>query len=322
VLVLVAPGQGAQKPGFLTPWLDLPGVTERLRWWSAVSGLDLVHYGTEADEEAIRDTAVAQPLLVAAGLVSAQALFADGPHRVRDVVGAAAGHSVGEITAAAATGVLTDEAAMVLVRRRGLAMAEAAGRAETGMAAILGGEQETVVAHLDKLGLTPANVNGAGQIVAAGTAEQLAALAEDKPEGVRRVVPLKVAGAFHTDHMAPAVATLEDLVAGVPIADPGTAYVSNRDGAVVASGAEVIQRMVAQVSNPVRWDLCMETFQKLGVTAMIEVAPGGTLTGIAKRALPGVATLALKTPDDLEAARALIAEHAVPAADTPAAKAE
>ncbi|MGR3938138.1 ACP S-malonyltransferase [Streptomyces sp. BRA346] len=322
MLVLVAPGQGAQKPGFLTPWLDLPGVTERLRWWSAVSGLDLVHYGTEADEEAIRDTAVAQPLLVAAGLVSAQALFAEGPHRVRDVVGAAAGHSVGEITAAAATGVLTDEAAMVLVRRRGLAMAEAAGRAETGMAAILGGEQETVVAHLDKLGLTPANVNGAGQIVAAGTAEQLTALAEDKPEGVRRVVPLKVAGAFHTDHMAPAVATLEDLAAGVPIADPGTAYVSNRDGEVVASGAEVIQRMVAQVSNPVRWDLCMETFQKLGVTAMIEVAPGGTLTGIAKRALPGVATLALKTPDDLDAARALIAEHAVPAADTPAATAE
>ena len=228
MLVLVAPGQGAQKPGFLTPWLDLPGVTERLRWWSAVSGLDLVHYGTEADEEAIRDTAVAQPLLVAAGLVSAQALFADGPHRLRDVVGATAGHSVGEITAAAAAGVLGHEAAMVLVRQRGLAMAEAAGRAETGMAAILGGEQETVVAHLDKHGLTPANVNGAGQIVAAGTAEQLAALAEDKPEGVRRVVPLKVAGAFHTDHMAPAVATLENLVAGVPIADPGTAYVSNR----------------------------------------------------------------------------------------------
>ena len=318
MLVLVAPGQGAQKPGFLTPWLDLPGVTERLRWWSAVSGLDLVHYGTEADEDEIRDTAVAQPLLVAAGLVSTQALFADVPHRVQDVVGAAAGHSVGEITAAAATGVLSHEAAMVLVRRRGLAMAEAASRTETGMAAILGGEQETVVAHLDKLGLTPANVNGAGQIVAAGTAEQLAALAEDKPEGVRRVVPLKVAGAFHTDHMAPAVATLEDLVAGVPIADPGTAYVSNRDGEVVASGTEVIRRMVAQVSNPVRWDLCMETFQKLGVTAMIEVAPGGTLTGIAKRALPGVATLALKTPDDLDAARALIAEHAVPAADTPA----
>ncbi|MET7764326.1 ACP S-malonyltransferase [Streptomyces sp. NPDC005336] len=327
MLVLVAPGQGAQKPGFLTPWLDLPGVTERLAWWSAVSGLDLIHYGTKADEEEIRDTAVAQPLLVAAGLLSAHALFAPGaegapgagrPDGLANRIGAAAGHSVGEITAAAATGVLTDEAAMVLVRRRGLAMAEAASHAETGMAAILGGEQDNVVAHLGKHGLTPANVNGAGQIVAAGTAEQLAALAEDKPEGVRRVVPLKVAGAFHTVHMAPAVATLEALVAGVPVADPRIPYISNRDGKVVASGAEVIERLVAQVSNPVRWDLCMETFQELGVTALIEVAPGGTLTGIAKRALPGVATLALKTPDDLDAARALIAEHTDPAADTPA----
>ncbi|MDX3224716.1 ACP S-malonyltransferase [Streptomyces sp. ME19-01-6] len=321
MLVLVAPGQGAQKPGFLTPWLDLPGVTERLTWWSAVSGLDLIHYGTKADEEEIRDTAVAQPLLVAAGLASAHALFAEGAEGAADVrnsLGASAGHSVGEITAAAVAGVLTDEAAMVLVRRRGLAMAEAAAQAETGMAAVLGGEQEDVVAHLAKHGLTPANVNGAGQIVAAGTAEQLAALAEDKPEGVRRVVPLKVAGAFHTDHMAPAVSALQVLIEGAPVTDPRLPYVSNRDGQVVTSGPEVAQRLVAQVSNPVRWDLCMETFQQLGATAIIEVAPGGTLVGIAKRALPGVKTLALKTPDDLEAARALIAEHAVPVAGTPA----
>ncbi|MGW3569757.1 ACP S-malonyltransferase [Streptomyces sp. NPDC000941] len=318
MLVLVAPGQGAQKPGFLTPWLDLPGVTERLTWWSAVSGLDLIHYGTKADEEEIRDTAVAQPLLVAAGLASAHALFSEGAEEYRDSLGASAGHSVGEITAATVAGVLTDEAAMVLVRRRGLAMAEAAAQAETGMAAVLGGEQDDVVAHLTKLGLTPANVNGAGQIVAAGTAEQLAALAEDKPEGVRRVVPLKVAGAFHTDHMAPAVSALQTLMEGAPVADPRLPYVSNRDGQVVTSGSEVAQRLVAQVSNPVRWDLCMETFQKLGATAIIEVAPGGTLVGIAKRALPGVKTLALKTPDDLEAARALIAEHAVPVAGTPA----
>ncbi|NUS89699.1 MAG: ACP S-malonyltransferase [Streptomyces sp.] len=318
MLVLVAPGQGAQKPGFLTPWLDLPGVTERLTWWSAVSGLDLIHYGTKADEEEIRDTAVAQPLLVAAGLASAHALFSEGAESHRDELGASAGHSVGEITAAAVAGVLTDEAAMVLVRRRGLAMAEAAAQAETGMAAVLGGEQDDVVAHLTKLGLTPANVNGAGQIVAAGTAEQLTALAEDKPEGVRRVVPLKVAGAFHTDHMAPAVSALQTLMEGAPVADPRLPYVSNRDGQVVTSGSEVAQRLVAQVSNPVRWDLCMETFQKLGATAIVEVAPGGTLVGIAKRALPGVKTLALKTPDDLEAARALIAEHAVPVAGTPA----
>ncbi|MDT3400044.1 ACP S-malonyltransferase [Streptomyces sp. B1866] len=330
MLVLVAPGQGAQKPGFLSPWLDLPGVADRLGWWSAVSGLDLIHYGTEADEEAIRDTAVAQPLLVAAGLVSALALFGEPASNSPDspepaspesaaaadparVLGACAGHSVGEITAAAVAGVLSHEAALVFVRRRGLAMAEAAAQAETGMAAILGGEQDDVVAHLTRLGLTPANVNGAGQLVAAGTAEQLAALAADKPEGVRRVVPLKVAGAFHTGHMAPAVATLEALATGLPVADPRVTYLSNRDGRPVATGAEIVQRLVAQVSNPVRWDLCLDTFQELGVTAMIEAAPGGTLTGIAKRALPGVRTLALKTPDDLAAARELVAEYAAPA---------
>jgi [acyl-carrier-protein] S-malonyltransferase len=313
VLALLSPGQGAQTPGMLAPWLDLPEAAARLRWLSAVSGLDLIRLGTTAEADEIRDTAVTQPLLIATALAAAAEL--DLPAASPELV--TAGHSVGELGAAALAGVLSAEAAVALARIRGAEMAAACALARTGMSAVLGGDPEAVIAGIEALGLTPANVNGAGQIVAAGTAEQLAALAEDKPEGVRRVVPLKVAGAFHTDHMAPAVATLEDLVAGVPIADPGTAYVSNRDGAVVASGAEVIQRMVAQVSNPVRWDLCMETFQKLGVTAMIEVAPGGTLTGIAKRALPGVATLALKTPDDLEAARALIAEHAVPA-DTPA----
>jgi len=306
VLVLVAPGQGAQSPGFLTPWLELPGVADRLREWSAAIDLDLVHYGTEADAEQIRDTAVAQPLLVAAGLVSAQALL-DGVGK--DVLGAVAGHSVGELTAAAIGEVLTPEAAMTLVRKRGLAMAEAAAVTETGMSAVLGGDPEAVTAHLEKLGLTPANINGAGQIVAAGTTEQLAALAEDKPEGAR-VRPLAVAGAFHTHHMAPAVAALEEAVKGVEAGDPRVRYVSNRDGRVVADGREVVQRLVHQVSNPVRWDLCMETFRELGVTALIEVCPGGTLTGLAKRALPGVKTLALKTPEHLEAARELIAEHA------------
>ncbi|RST18066.1 ACP S-malonyltransferase [Streptomyces sp. WAC05374] len=307
MLVLVAPGQGAQTPGFLTPWLDLPGAADRVAAWSDAIGLDLVHYGTKADEDAIRDTSVAQPLLVAAGLLSAAALGEVAP-------GAVAGHSVGEITAAAFAGVLDDTAALGFVRTRGLAMAEAAAITETGMSALLGGEPEVTVPHLEKLGLTPANVNGAGQIVAAGTMEQLAALAEDKPEGVRRVVPLKVAGAFHTHHMAPAVATLQKAAEGLTVADPAVTYVSNRDGETVATGADVVARLVGQVANPVRWDLCMETFQRLGVTALVEVCPGGTLTGIAKRALKGVKTLALKTPDDLDAARALIAEHAAPAA--------
>ncbi|MFI1001300.1 ACP S-malonyltransferase [Streptomyces galbus] len=303
MLVLVAPGQGAQTPGFLTPWLELPGAADRVAAWSDAIGLDLAHYGTQADADEIRDTAVAQPLLVAAGILSAAALGDIAP-------GAVAGHSVGEFTAASFAGVLDDTAALTLVRRRGLAMADAAAVTGTGMSALLGGDPDTSVAHLEKLGLTPANINGAGQIVAAGTLEQLAALAEDKPEGVRKVVPLKVAGAFHTHHMAPAVDTLAEAAKAVTPGDPKVTYVSNKDGLAVTSGTEVLEGLVGQVANPVRWDLCMETFKELGVTALVEVCPGGTLTGLAKRALPGVQTLALKTPDDLDTARALIAEHA------------
>ncbi|MFZ3470002.1 ACP S-malonyltransferase [Streptomyces sp. 4.24] len=305
MLVLVAPGQGAQTPGFLTPWLELPGAADRVAGWSDAIGLDLAHYGTKADAEEIRDTAVAQPLLVAAGLLSASALGAP------TAFGAVAGHSVGEITAAAYAGVLSDTDALSFVRTRGLGMAEAAAITATGMAAVLGGEPDVVVAHLEKLGLTPANVNGAGQIVAAGTMEQIAALEAEKPEGSMKVVALKVAGAFHTHHMAPAVAGLEKAAAALSPADPALKYVSNKDGQVVTTGADVVARLVGQVANPVRWDLCMETFAELGVTGIIELSPGGTLTGLAKRALKGVPSVALRTPDDLEKAAALVAEHAV-----------
>lgn len=310
MLVLVAPGQGAQTPGFLKPWLDLPGVADRLTWWSAVTGLDLVHYGTEAEAEEIRDTAIAQPLLVASGLVAALALFPN-PSEAHGVVGAAAGHSVGELTVAAGAGVISAESAMVLVRERGKAMAAAAAVTETGMSAVLGGDPDAVVAKIHEHGLTPANMNGAGQIVAAGTLPQLAAFAADPPEKAR-VRPLAVAGAFHTHHMAPAVARLDQLVPAVTVRDPRVPYISNTDGAVLGDGAEIVRRLVSQVSNPVRWDLCMETMRELGVTAIIEVPPAGTLTGLAKRALPGVETLALKTPDDLAAARALVEKHGAP----------
>ncbi|MBM9509623.1 ACP S-malonyltransferase [Actinacidiphila acididurans] len=299
MLVLVAPGQGAQTPGFLAPWLELPGTADRLESWSAAAGLDLAHFGTKADADEIRDTKVAQPLLVAAGLLSAAELGV-----VPDTV---AGHSVGEITAASLAGVLSDQDAMTFVATRGRAMAEAAAVTQTGMSAVLGGDPDEVVAHLSGLGLTPANINGAGQIVAAGTAEQLAALAADKPAKTK-VIALKVAGAFHTAHMAPAVAELEALAPSLTVSDPKLPYVSNADGQEVDSGTDVVRRLVAQVSNPVRWDLCMETFKARGVTAIIEVSPGGTLVGLAKRALPGVRTVALKTPADLDAARALVAE--------------
>ncbi|MCX5378504.1 ACP S-malonyltransferase [Streptomyces sp. NBC_00091] len=303
MLVLVAPGQGAQSPGFLTPWLELPGAAERVAGWSDAIGLDLAHYGTKADADEIRDTAVAQPLLVAAGLLSATAL--DAP----TAFGAVAGHSVGEITAAAFAGVLSEGDALSFVRTRGLGMAEAAAVTETGMAAVLGGDQDVVVAHLEKLGLTPANINGAGQIVAAGTKEQIEALVAEKPEGSIKVVALQVAGAFHTHHMAPAVATLAKAAEALAPADPALKYVSNKDGLVVATGADVVARLVGQVANPVRWDLCMETFAELGVTGIIELCPGGTLTGLAKRALKGVPSVALKTPDDLPKAAELIAKH-------------
>ncbi|WP_406093151.1 ACP S-malonyltransferase [Kitasatospora purpeofusca] len=307
MLVIVAPGQGAQTPGFLSPWLELDGVADRLRGWSEVAGLDLVRAGTEADAEEIKDTAVAQPLLVAAGLVTARALFPD-EIAARKLVGAVAGHSVGEITAAAGAGVLSAHDALTFVRERSLAMAEAAAATETGMVALLGGDAEEVAAKLAEHGLTAANNNGGGQIVAAGTLPQLDALRADPPAG-SRLVALKVAGAFHTTHMAPGVERLAKLAPTLTVADPEVAYVSNQDGQVVASGAEVLGRLVSQVSNPVRWDLCMETIQRLGATAVIELAPAGTLTGLVKRNLKGVATLALKTPADLDKALALVAEH-------------
>lgn len=317
MLVIVAPGQGAQAPGFLAPWLELPHFEDRLRWLSACAGLDLVHYGTEADAETIRDTAVAQPLLVAAGLVAALEIFphpADAFH----AVAATAGHSVGEITAAAGTGVITAEQAMVLVRERGRAMAEAAALKPTGMTAVLGGDPVEVAAVLDRHGLTAANDNGAGQIVAAGTLDQLEALKDDPPAKAR-LMPLSVAGAFHTEHMAPAVQTLASYARAVSVHDPRTGLISNRDGAVVQQGREALTRIVSQVSNPVRWDLCMRTMGELGVTGVIEVPPAGTLTGLVKRALPGVETVALKTPADLDAARDLVARHgsAAPQDDSP-----
>jgi [acyl-carrier-protein] S-malonyltransferase len=317
VLVIVAPGQGAQAPGFLAPWLELPHFEDRLRWLSACAGLDLVHYGTEADAETIRDTAIAQPLLVAAGLVSALEIFPH-PSDAFHSVGAAAGHSVGEITAAAGTGVITAEQAMVLVRERGRAMADAAALKPTGMTAVLGGDPEEVAEALARHGLTPANNNGAGQVVAAGTLEQLAAFKDDPPAKAR-LVPLSVAGAFHTEHMAPAVETLARYARAVSVHDPRTSLISNRDGAVVSEGRGVLARIVSQVSNPVRWDLCMTAMGELGVTGVIEVPPAGTLTGLIKRALPGVETVALKTPDDLGAARDLVARHgkAAPQDDSP-----
>lgn len=313
MLAIVCPGQGSQTPGFLAPWLELPAFRERLTALGEVAGLDLVTHGTTSDAETIKDTAIAQPLIVGAGAAAVPTLLGGGD---LTVVGAASGHSVGEITAAVLAGVLADADAMAFVRERGRGMAAASAVTATGMSAVLGGDPAEVAEVLARHGLTPANNNGGGQVVAAGTLEQLASFAEDPPAKAR-VIPLKVAGAFHTEHMAPAVAALRQQAAGFTVQDPAVPLVSNADGAVLRDGRAVLERLVSQVSNPVRWDLCMETLRDLGVTGLIELPPAGTLVGLAKRGLPGVETLALKTPDDLEAARRMVREHgAVPATAT------
>ena len=307
MLVIVAPGQGAQTPGFLTPWLEDPTFRSRIHWLATVAGLDLIHYGTEADADTIRDTKIAQPLLVATGLVAALELFPH-PTDAFSQVSAVAGHSVGELTAAAGARVITAEQAMVLVRERGKAMAEAAAVTPTGMAAILGGDREEVLATLEKHGLTPANDNGPGQVVAAGTLEQLEALASDPPAKAR-LMPLSVAGAFHTVHMEPAVGHLAALARSVSVHDARIPVISNKDGTVLHDGREVLARLVGQIASPVRWDLCLDVMADIGVTGILEMPPAGTLTGIAKRALKGVETFALKAPDQLDEARAFVQKH-------------
>jgi [acyl-carrier-protein] S-malonyltransferase len=310
VLVIAAPGQGAQTPGFLEPWLADPVFENRLNWLSAVAGLDLAHYGTKADAETIRDTAIAQPLLVAASMLSALALFPH-PGDAFEKIGALAGHSVGEIAAAVGAGVITGEQAMVLVRERGKAMAAASALTPTSMTAVLGGDRDEILAKLEQYGLTAANDNGPGQIVAAGTVEELAALQADPPAKTR-LIPLSVAGAFHTRHMAPAVQTLAGYARSITTHDPRTRLISNRDGQIVHDGRDVLRRLVQQVNAPVRWDLCMQTMADLQVTGILEMTPAGTLTGIARRALKGVEVFALKTPDQLDDARAFVDKHGSP----------
>jgi [acyl-carrier-protein] S-malonyltransferase len=301
VLAVLAPGQGSQKPGFLVPWLALPDVEARLRWWSALSGVDLVHLGTEADDEEIKDTAKTQPLLVAAALLTAEQL------PMYDVA-VTAGHSVGELAAAALAGVLSPESAITLAGVRGREMAAACALEPTGMSAVLGGDSDAVLTAIDDAGLTPANMNGAGQVVAAGSLTGLEKLAATPPAKAR-IIPLKVAGAFHTPYMAPAEQALAAVAGGISAEPPIKILLSNLDGSAVDHGPTMLHRLVKQVTSPVRWDLCMATLADLAVTAVIELAPAGTLAGLAKRALKGVEIVTVNTPDDLEAARDAIARH-------------
>ena len=304
MLAVLSPGQGSQKPGFLSPWLALPGAETKLRWWSALAGVDLIHLGTEAGADEIKDTARTQPLLVAASLLAAGELPLD---RV-DVV---AGHSVGELGATALAGVLPAEAAVALAGLRGREMAAACALEPTGMSAVLGGDPDEVLAAIEKHGLHPANLNATGQVVAAGSLDGLAALG-DEPPAKARVRALEVAGAFHTPYMAPAEAALALIAGGVSVADPVRTLLSDLDGTAVTNGREMVERLVRQVTAPVRWDQVMRTLAGLGVTGVLELPPAGTLAGLVKRELKGDGApeiVTLNTPDDLPAAQDLIARH-------------
>ncbi|MCP2327685.1 [acyl-carrier-protein] S-malonyltransferase [Hamadaea flava] len=301
MLAVLSPGQGAQKPGFLTPWLAVDGVSDQLRQWSALTGVDLVHLGTDADAEEIKDTAKTQPLLTAAALVAAAQL----PLPPAAVV---AGHSVGELGAAAVAGALTPADAIALAGVRGQEMAAACALEPTGMAAVLGGDEAEVLAAIAANGLYPANRNGAGQIVAAGSLDGVDKLAEQPPTKAR-VIKLQVAGAFHTPYMAPAEAVLTEFAGKITPSDPTRTLLQNADGAAVSSGTELLSRLVQQVTAPVRWDLVMARLAELGVTGVLELPPAGTLAGLVKRAVKGLEIVTLNTPDDLAAARDLIERH-------------
>ena len=302
MLAIIAPGQGSQTPGMLNSWVTNPIFHELLSKWSMRIDLDLIRLGTTADAEEIKDTANAQPLIVAASLLGAHALGIKN-------FSFTSGHSVGELASAAISGAISDEDALRLVRARGLEMAKAAALSPAGMSAVLGGDREIVLNKLKELELVAANDNGGGQIVAAGDLAALAALSENPPEGAR-VRALAVAGAFHTPFMAPAVEPLRTLAATISTAPTTISVISNKDGEVVTDGAQVLTRIVNQIANPVRWDLCMETMKKLGISGVIELPPAGTLVGLLKRGAPEIETFALKSADDVSAAKEFAGRHA------------
>jgi [acyl-carrier-protein] S-malonyltransferase len=302
VLAIIAPGQGSQTPGMFASWVSNPALHELLSHWSMRIDLDLIRLGTTANADEIKDTANAQPLIVAASLLGAHALG------IKDFA-YTSGHSVGELAAAALSGAISNEDALRLVRARGIEMAKAAALSPAGMSAVLGGDRDLVLSTLAKLNLVAANDNGGGQIVAAGDLIALAQLSDNPPEGAR-VRELAVAGAFHTRFMEPAVAPLRQMAATITTAPTTISVISNKDGETVSDGAEILNRIVNQIANPVRWDFCMQAMKNLGVTGVIELPPAGTLVGLLKRGAPEIETFALKTADDVSAAKEFAGRNA------------
>jgi [acyl-carrier-protein] S-malonyltransferase len=297
MIAIACPGQGSQTPGFMQPWLEIPTFKKQIERSSGILGIDLIHFGTDADQDAIRDTKIAQPLIVAAGIASflvLQEKFGD-----RLAVSATAGHSVGEITSAYVAGIFDDETALRLVQKRGNEMAQASALAKSSMAAVIGGDQDFVLAELEARGLSAANYNGAGQIVAAGSQELIMELVATAPAGTR-AVQLQVAGAFHTEFMESARGVLAEFSKTLTANPPKLSIWTNSDGSLITDGNTFLELLVGQVSSPVRWDKTMDAMTDSKVSLMIELLPGGALSGIAKRAMPNTVAIAVKTPADLD----------------------
>jgi [acyl-carrier-protein] S-malonyltransferase len=320
VLAILAPGQGSQSSGFLSAWLSEANpwanhATSLINSLSTIIELDLTHLGCVADNDEIRSTDKAQPLLVVGGIIGALSLFHDSSRSdlpISEITNnnqvLFAGHSVGEITAMAVSGKLSAQDAAAFVALRGREMAKAASVSDTGMSAVLGGERADVIASLAQYGLTPANENGAGQIVAAGSRGALAELEANPPAGAR-VRPLAVAGAFHTSTMDAAVAPLHDFAKSLTVHSTNSQLITNKDASLISDASEFLALMVGQINSPVRWDLCMEKMQSLGVTGVLELPPAGVLSGLVKRAASEIETFAIKSPEDLEAAREFVTKH-------------
>ena len=289
---LLTPGQGSQFPRMLRPWLRDPHAVDLLRSWSRTADVDLVHLGTKAGTEEIARTENAQPLLVAQALLLRDLLPLTTTRWIM------AGHSVGELAAAAFAGALAPEDAVSLARARGMAMAQACSLAPTTMAAVIGGTPESIVSRLHEIGLTAANYNGAGQVVAAGLIENVNRLKQDPPKGTK-VHQLSVAGAFHTSYMKPARAEFERAADRIRFHDVTHPLLSNLDGRLVTNGVEIRERLIAQLTVPVRWDLCLTTLGTFSPELVVAAPPGRVMTGLMTRRFPDLRTLCVQTPKDL-----------------------
>ena len=306
MLAVVAPGQGSQSVGMLSPWVTDSKDKELVDSWSSLISVDLLKLGQSGNSEEIKSTDNAQLLIFITSILSSLNLDLKN---AKDQSIIFAGHSVGEFAAYSIAGTFEVDQALKIVARRGQSMLAATNAfSKTGMSAVLGGNNDEVISYLREFNLIPANINSNGQIIAAGTLENLDRLANTPPAGTR-VRPLEVSAAFHTKYMEPAISRFKEIFRDLNTNSPSQIILSNKNGEELNKSTDIIENLINQVISPVRWDLCQAKMVELGVTGMLELAPGGTLCGIAKKEIPSVETFAIKSPEDIQSANDFIRKH-------------